>query len=123
MIWMMLLRGRQKFRFAKAEPPCMKGSVSIPLLAWTLCIGWGNRDAVSAVGPLSDLTGEEIARMEAVCEAATAAPWPKDCLVLRRFERYLRRSGAQRPEEDIAFVSEARSFVPRIIAAYKQVRS
>jgi len=43
MIWAILQRGKGTFRFVRAEPPCLKGEISLPLLWWTLCIGWSKK--------------------------------------------------------------------------------
>jgi hypothetical protein len=37
--WLMLIN-RENFRYTKAESPCMKGEILIPLKSKTLVIGW-----------------------------------------------------------------------------------
>jgi hypothetical protein len=38
--WLMLNRGDTTLRWIRAEPPCNKGEVVIPLRNWHLVIGW-----------------------------------------------------------------------------------
>jgi hypothetical protein len=38
--WVMLIRGRALFESIKAEPPCGKGQLTIPLGGYHLVIGW-----------------------------------------------------------------------------------
>lgn len=38
--WAMLSSGRSRFRFVRAEAPCWKGEIVLPLVIATLVIGW-----------------------------------------------------------------------------------
>ncbi|HEY6072860.1 MAG TPA: hypothetical protein VIV15_05570 [Anaerolineales bacterium] len=54
-------------------------------------------------------------------ERATDAPWPETCVRLVWFKKYLRRSGAQRPDEDIAFIAHSREDIPALLAVVTAV--
>ena len=58
-----------------------------------------------------------LGEIEAYCEAATAAPWPLECLTIKAIQRLMRRTHAERPNEDTAFVSHARTDLPALVAA------
>jgi hypothetical protein len=41
LIWLMLGPGGiRQFRYVKAEAPCWKGEVNVPLFGWSVTIGW-----------------------------------------------------------------------------------
>lgn len=40
MIWLMLTNGACELRFIRAEAPCWKGEINIPLYRWSLTLGW-----------------------------------------------------------------------------------
>lgn len=60
------------------------------------------------------MTKHEIKNILGYCGKATNKPWPTDCLTLKRIQRWLKDTGAQRPEEDIYFISSSRSDLPRL---------
>lgn len=41
MIWILLKRGNEKFRYIKAEAPCMKGEATVPFLGFVITAIWG----------------------------------------------------------------------------------
>jgi len=64
------------------------------------------------------LAGEERIQLKAIrsrLEATTDGPWPESCQRLEIVRRWLRRTGAQRPDADVAFVAHARSDVPWLL--------
>lgn len=40
MFWIMICKGNCKLQYIKAEPPCNKGEIDIPLARWRMTIGW-----------------------------------------------------------------------------------
>lgn len=38
--WIMLIKGPDKFKYTKAEPPCNKGSIQISFHWFHIVIGW-----------------------------------------------------------------------------------
>lgn len=57
---------------------------------------------------------------ERLARAATAGPWPKECERLVHFREFLRRTGAQRPDEDVAHIAACSP--ERIVALVTVVR-
>lgn len=39
LLWLMLIRGRG-WRYIKAEPPCMKGEITVSAFGFQLILGW-----------------------------------------------------------------------------------
>jgi hypothetical protein len=44
MMWVMLIKKKGKFQRIKADGPCWKGEINIPLFSYTLTIGWQRKD-------------------------------------------------------------------------------
>jgi hypothetical protein len=43
--WMILVKGSRRWRFVKAEPPCMKGEIQVSLCGLSVVFGWQRRIA------------------------------------------------------------------------------
>ena len=43
-LWLMLIKGKANWKFTKAEPPCNKGEIIIPLHWYHITIGWQERE-------------------------------------------------------------------------------
>ena len=53
------------------------------------------------------MTNIDLDELERLARVATSGPWPQECRRLVYFREYLRRTGAERPDEDVAFISAA----------------
>ncbi len=40
LFWIIVNAGRADWKFTKAEAPCWKGEIVLPLFSWHLVIGW-----------------------------------------------------------------------------------